>query len=69
MSAAIARGMPSVPVKTTVDPASGPDGFPAQGLQGVGHREEEALDERSEVDFLAEVELRALEFDDGHREI
>ncbi len=28
MSAAIARGMPSVPVKTTVDPASGPADFP-----------------------------------------
>jgi hypothetical protein len=33
----------------------------------VGHGENEALDEGSEVDLLTEVELGALEFDDGHR--
>jgi hypothetical protein len=44
----------------------GAHGFPAQRLDGVGHGEEEALDEGSEVDLLTEVELRALEFDDGH---
>jgi hypothetical protein len=31
----------------------------------VLHRQEEALDEGSEVNLLACVELRALEFDDG----
>jgi hypothetical protein len=32
----------------------------------VAEGEDEAFDEGSEVDLLTELELRALEFDDGH---
>ena len=44
----------------------GTDGFAAEGSDRVGHGEEKAFDEGSEIDFLTEIELRALEFDDGH---
>ena len=44
----------------------GTHGFATQRFHGMGHGEKEPLDEGSEVDFLTEVELRALKFDDGH---
>ncbi len=44
----------------------GADGFAAERFERVLHREEEAFDERTKVDFFTESEFRALEFDDGH---
>ncbi len=41
-------------------------GFSAQRFERVGQGENETLDQCSKIDFLTEVEFRALEFDDGH---